>query len=249
MVQGISQPLSVEVGDSTWAINLIAQPIQITAGQSVNFTVEINGAVPPVSESASGRYSYQFSFGDNSQGTGFQASPRTSHQYLKPGVFRAYVTVGVGTFSTIGSGSEKSGVQITVLSDQAAGVIPNLIGKPEDEVRRMFDPKMEFSLGSVTSLITADYPAGTVIRQQPAPGTRAPNGTKIDIVVARTAADRSIETVTVPSVIRMPLTKAIQTLEAAGLVPGLPQWRTGRVSSQSPPANTKVLKGTVVRLN
>jgi serine/threonine-protein kinase len=89
---------------------------------------------------------------------------------------------------------------------------------------------------------------GTVFRQQPEAGTRAAEGSTVQIVVS---VGRGVATV--PDVVGRSQAEAVQALEAAGLrgrVERVPSERPpGTVVAQVPRAGTELERGSAVRLN
>lgn len=206
------------------------------------FLVETNSPVP---------LEYSFSFGDGSRQTPWQSNPQIVHTYPSEGRFQAtvYSRARDSQGNILGQGSEA--VLVVVSSPQ--GTIPNLIGKPEDEVRRLLGPKTQFDLGDIRYTETGSYPSDTVISQQPAPGTPAANGTKINIVVAVALTD-----VPVPDLRGRRLAEAQKIVNDAGLrlrvdpisplLPRDPKSAAAEefIKEQSPPPGAKVRKGAFV---
>jgi len=223
------------------SITLTANPVQTEEGQPVAFVARLTSR---------GSYKYRFAFGDGSI-TDWQTSSQTVHKYLRAGSYRAGVELGIGTDRV--TNTLAYAFVMVVVNPSGSGAIPNLIGKPESEVRAMFNPKMEFSLGTVTYTSSSSVTAGTVISQQPAAGTAAPNGTRINIVVAKESASSDEGLIVVPNVVGMDHAKAEVLLRVVGLA-ALQEVRKGNdrvknvVKSQSPAAGTKVQRGTPVTI-
>jgi len=184
-------------------------------------------------------------FGDGSSNH-LSTTPQLTHSYSNPGSYRAsVVTTGTGSDSAYSN-------SVIVRVTSGNGPIPNLIGKPESEVRAMFNPKMEFSLGTVT-YTSSSITAGTVISQQPPAGTAAPIGTQINIVVAKEPASNDEDLIVVPNVVGMDHAKAEALLQKVGLAvykKFVKPADKGKyvVTSQSPAADTKAKRGTKVTL-
>lgn len=206
------------------------------------FLVDTNSPVP---------LEFSFSFGDGSRQTPWQSNPRIVHTYPGEGTFQArvYYRARDSQGNILAQGSEP--VEVVVVPPQ--GTIPNLVGKTEDEVRRLLGPQVQFALGDITYTETGSFPSDTVIAQRPAPGTPAPNGTKINIVVAVAPLD-----VPVPDLRGRRLAEAQRMISAAGLRlrvdpisplnPRSPQGvaPSDVIKDQSPPPGTRVRRGAFV---
>lgn len=232
------------------SVYLSASPSTVPVGARVTFTARTNSRDPNIW--------YRFVFGDG-QSTNWQQGSQTQYTYLKAGSYTARAEARRAQMGSVPTTVSSQYIRIQVQGDQGLGVIPNLIGKSEAEVRGMFNPKMEFSLGAVTYKEDSNHSVETVIYQHPAPATRAANGTKIDIVIARAQPGNfgkhpdssGTQLVKVPNVIGMVFEEASRSLRAAGLTPIT---KLGKPSSQSPilkqyPAPGKsVQKGSTVDL-
>ncbi len=135
-----------------------------------------------------------------------------------------------------------SPVTISVSGSQVTRV-PNVVGVPTAvAVKRLRTNGLAASTVSVAS----SKPSGTVLGQNPAAGASVSKGSTISIRVSkgRTA---------VPNVVGQPLASARAALRGAGLVAAVfdvPNAQPkGTVVAQSPSANTKVARGSKVRLN
>lgn len=102
----------------------------------------------------------------------------------------------------------------------------------------------------------ASEPAGTVLRQEPNAGSKSEKGSLVRLVISGEpeAATDGPATVEVPKVTGMPLGRARDKIERAGLTVGSvreredPELSANRVLSQSPSAGSDVASGTAVDL-
>ncbi|MBI2940226.1 MAG: PASTA domain-containing protein [Chloroflexi bacterium] len=139
------------------------------------------------------------------------------------------------------------GMSIRLVVARALRVeVPPVVGLAEPEARDRA-VGVGLDLKRVGEEETPASPAGTVLRQEPAPRTRVEPGTTIQVVVAR------VPTVAIPNVVGRPLDDARQQLEAAKLVAAVsPELtaaaRPGTILRQSPEAGQRVPTGTKVDL-
>ena len=183
------------------------------------------------------RTRYRFDFGDGSS-TGWQPSNQATHTYSTTGSYRAHVIIQTTTISGLLNAPDTVRAAVSVLSP-----VPNLVGRSETEARRMLTGFRELSLGEVSYREVSTAPAGTVISQTPRAGEPAPNGIRIDIVVAKAAEDQ----VEVPNLLQLNQLPARDTLEKLGLrwvINGAGDY----VKAQNPAPGMKVKRGTYVTL-
>jgi serine/threonine-protein kinase len=152
---------------------------------------------------------------------------------------------GVVFAQTPGSGTRVAR-RATVVVDVATRVrveVPNVTGVSSRQAVRRLKAR---GLGAMVTQVRSLAPAGSVVRQRPVAGTRAPKGSRVALAVSRGA-------VSVPSVVGATQSTAQTQLRAAGLVSDSFQVRSaepkGRVTAQRPAAGSRVPKGTRVRLN
>jgi serine/threonine-protein kinase len=109
--------------------------------------------------------------------------------------------------------------------------------------------KASFMYNDGNFVFSDQYPSGTVVDQDPAPGAQADAGTVIQLYISRGPEDKKV---TVPDLAGKTEAEAIQMLQGAGLVVG--QRRTeysntvakDRVISQSVATGTEVLQASAV---
>lgn len=105
-----------------------------------------------------------------------------------------------------------------------------------------------FILGKVSEEPSESAASGTIVKQEPGPGTRAAKGAKVDIVVA------VVVRVAVPEVVRQEYAAAEAVLARAGLRVGRKSTKasaelaTGVVMNQNPTAGSSVARNTPVDL-
>ena len=147
----------------------------------------------------------------------------------------------------------KTGSTITVNISKGLGEgsVPNLSGKMKDDLKDYLKAA-GFELGKVTTE-ASDKPEGTVISQNPAPGSKLEKGSTIDVVVS----DGSLALVAVPNVVGQNESAATSTIANAGLRYNVikraaesseASYNVGQVMSQDIAGNTMVKKGTTVTL-
>jgi serine/threonine-protein kinase len=141
--------------------------------------------------------------------------------------------------------ARRSSVTLLVSSGTAAVAVPNVKGQPRASAEQQLR-----AAGLKPSVTTtpAGAPAGTVIRQSPAAGTKIGKGGTVALTVSAGKAK-----VAVPDVTGQPQADAQSTLRAAGLVAVAAQVDStqpkGTVVKQLPAAGTRVAKGSKVQLD
>ena len=152
---------------------------------------------------------------------------------------------GVVFAQTPGSGTRvpRRATVVVDVSTRVKVKVPNVTGvSSRQAVRRL----KAGGFGAMVTPVRSLAPAGSVVRQRPVAGTRAPKGSRVALAVSRGA-------VSVPSVVGATQSTAQTQLRAAGLVSDSFQVRSaepkGRVTAQRPAAGSRVPKGTRVRLN
>jgi eukaryotic-like serine/threonine-protein kinase len=126
--------------------------------------------------------------------------------------------------------------------------VPQLVGATLEQALARLEAE-RLRPGRILEVETESSPAGTVLAQQPGPGTLLPTGGTVDVTVAR-----SPQLTTVPNVAGLSEADALQRLRSAGLVPGarvrapsdtLP---SGTVIGTQPGPGTRVAVDTVVEV-
>lgn len=141
-----------------------------------------------------------------------------------------------------------STIHLTVSSGPPAATVPNVVGMA---VQRAQAAIADVGLKSkVTDTPSRTVPEGSVIAQNPGPGTAMQPGSQVDLTVS--AGNK----IAVPSVVGMPEAQAQDTIRAAGLATTFanqsghsPTVQIGQVESQDPQPGTLVSPGTVVYIN
>jgi beta-lactam-binding protein with PASTA domain len=149
------------------------------------------------------------------------------------------------------SGSQtptSSGATPTPLS---APTLPDLEGMTLPAARREL---RGLGAGIRVTPATSEKPAGTVLSQEPVPGTEVERGDVVAVVVARGATPtQQAGGVDVPSVVGLGASDAVVVIRDAGLVPKVHLVTSaeapGRVLRQSPGDTTQVPKGSTIRLD
>ncbi len=138
-------------------------------------------------------------------------------------------------------------VTLDVSSGPAQGVVPDVVGKTEDEARSTLEG-VGFRVGVEPKEDPGAKP-GTVLAQNPAKGASVVRGSAVTITVAAEPSD-----VEVPNVVGATQNKATETLSGAGLkvvveeAPADSPDADGVVQSQSPDADAKVDRGSTVTI-
>ena len=126
--------------------------------------------------------------------------------------------------------------------------MPDLSGKLESDLESYLEAA-GFKLGSVSEK-ASDEPEGTVIGQDPKPGTEAEKGTAINVTVSDGSKAKAI----MPFVTGMPLNDASNAIYNAGLSVGnisydySNTYASGEVMWQQYEGNAQKEKGTSVKL-
>ncbi len=106
-------------------------------------------------------------------------------------------------------------IVVNVSKGKKDGVIPNLLGKTEEEAEKDLK-ELGFDLGTVIR-VTSTEEEGTVVKQSVDPGTKADAGTTVDIEVSD---GQGVEQVTVPPLIGRTPDEAKTLLKSLGLKAG-----------------------------
>ncbi|MDO4745221.1 MAG: Stk1 family PASTA domain-containing Ser/Thr kinase [Bacillota bacterium] len=147
--------------------------------------------------------------------------------------------------TTIKTGST---IKVNISIGLGEGSVPDLTGKMENELSSYLDAA-GFKLGSVSER-ASDEPEGTVIDQDPKPGTEAEKGTEINVVVS----DGSKAKASMPFVTGMTLNEASSAILNAGLTVGTVSYdysntyANGEVMWQQYEGNAQKERGTSVKL-
>jgi eukaryotic-like serine/threonine-protein kinase len=141
---------------------------------------------------------------------------------------------------------EDSEVTLFVAAGAPEVAVPNVVGQQSEDARRVLETA---GFVVVEQPEESDQPAGEVLRQNPAGGTAANEGTEVTIVVA--AGPEEVE---VPDVSDRTESEAANILGRAGF-----ETRTvrqpsssveaGKVIGTDPPAGTKAPRGSTVTIN
>ena len=136
-------------------------------------------------------------------------------------------------------------IALFILLQPHQAVVPNL-----ETAGSMFDAEQKLIAAGLNpfprvSYVTNSKFAGRIVRQAPAPGTKANHGATVIIQVARGTG-----LVNVPSIVGLTPLEADTKLRASGLRLGAvspqPPTRDGKIASQRPAANARVRSGTLV---
>jgi beta-lactam-binding protein with PASTA domain/serine/threonine protein kinase len=137
-----------------------------------------------------------------------------------------------------------STVTLTLSDGPAPLTIFSVVGATQQQAEKdLNNAGLKMAVG--TPAFSATVPAGSVISQDPAPGTPGRRASTVTVVISQ-----GPEMVVVPALVPMQFADAKALLESLGLVvdrkdaPG----KTGFVMVQSVPAGTSVPKGTTVKL-
>src|SRR5689334_2496790 len=135
-------------------------------------------------------------------------------------------------------------VTLYVSSGAAPVSVPNVQGKQENDAASTLQND-GFTV-AVQQDATSTQPAGTVVNQNPAPGTQVPPGSKVTIFVSGAAS--------VPNVVGLSQASAEASLQSSGFkvtvetVPGPDGTAPGTVWKQTPLANTTGAQGSPVTI-
>ncbi|WP_010292816.1 Stk1 family PASTA domain-containing Ser/Thr kinase [Clostridium senegalense] len=144
---------------------------------------------------------------------------------------------------------KKSEVKVIVSSGPEEVTVPDLGNLSLQEAQNQIT-NMGFKVGKVTEENNETYSEGTVIRQNPQPGTTAKKGESIDVVVSKGSAVKYSQT---PDLINMTVDEASNVLSAANLKLGATtevsttdKSRDGKIFYQSVSSGSKVNEQTAV---
>ncbi|NEU03290.1 MULTISPECIES: Stk1 family PASTA domain-containing Ser/Thr kinase [Clostridium] len=144
---------------------------------------------------------------------------------------------------------KKSEVKVIVSSGPEEVTVPDLGNLTLQEAQNQI-ANMGFKVGKVIEENNETYSEGTVIRQDPQPGTAAKKGDTIDVVVSKGSAVKYSQT---PDLINMTVDEASNVLSAANLKLGATtevsttdKSRDGKIFYQSVSSGSKVNEQTAV---
>lgn len=143
---------------------------------------------------------------------------------------------------------EGSTIRVNVSKGLGDGAVPDLTGKMDNEAASLLQAS-GFKLGSTTET-ASEEPKGTIVDQDPKPGTEAAKGKKVNIVVS----DGSKAKASVPYLVGKSLSDAQAALSNAGLSMGSVSYdysttyAEGEVMWQQYDANAQLDKGSSVRV-
>lgn len=136
-------------------------------------------------------------------------------------------------------------VTITVSTGPPRETVPDVVGQPVDEA---VEDLRAIGLGSERTEAFAEQEAGTVVKQDPAGGSKLREGGVVQLTISK-----GPEPISVPDVVGTTSSEATRTLRDAGfdvnLVPVPSDEAPGTVVAQRPAAGADAPKGTSVRLN
>ena len=147
--------------------------------------------------------------------------------------------------TTIKTGST---IKVNISIGLGDGDVPDLTGKMENELDAYLEA-VGFKVGNVTTR-PSEEPEGTVIDQDPKPGTEAEKGTAINVVVSDGSKSKAI----MPFVTGMTLSEASSAILNAGLTVGSVTYdysntyASGEVMWQQYEGNAQKERGTSVKL-
>lgn len=138
-------------------------------------------------------------------------------------------------------------VRLVVGEGPGAAAIPDVLGKTRSEAEGILQAA-GFKVGSVVEQTDPEADQGTVLAQDPKPGSQVTRGTAVNLVISA-----GPEKVTVPDVIGTLRSQAVRLIRAAGLEVGATSQEpsdeeAGVVIRQVPAAGTSVTKGSAVDL-
>jgi len=125
--------------------------------------------------------------------------------------------------------------------------VPNVVGLSETDARAAITTVDNLQVGTLTQDYHNTVPAGRVISQNPAAGTKVPTGSAVDLLISR---GRPV----VPDVVGMTHGDAQTLIKSFTLVVGVLDFEyddtvpEGLIISQNPPAGAQVNVGTAVDL-
>ena len=156
----------------------------------------------------------------------------------------------------------KKGTTVTVnlSKGDSNGEVPNLVGQTYDSSTRDIIDAAGFNLGDVTYAYSDSYDKGEIMSQTPSAGSKAEEGSDIDLVVSKGSKsdnnnnqNEDEDTAEVPSVTGLSVSAARAKLAAAGFSVSVDYEESnvtasGQVISQSVSAGSKAKKGSTVTI-
>lgn len=146
---------------------------------------------------------------------------------------------------------EGTTIRVDISAGQEASSVPTLFMMKESEAKDEI-VKDGFTVGNIDRRNDPTVPKGCVIDQSPEGGSSLEKGKPIDFSISTGPSES--DTVSVPSVVNSSEGDASSALKAAGFNVAVSTKATddstkdGTVSSQNPPAGTKVAKGSTITI-
>jgi eukaryotic-like serine/threonine-protein kinase len=107
-------------------------------------------------------------------------------------------------------------IYLTISGGEIASIVPNIKGRTQRDARFALEHE-GLKLGAIEYQVSDNYPAGTIMEQQPAPGARIKREMYVSVTVSQGA---STQTIAVPDVTGKMLTEAGNILLRIGLKAG-----------------------------
>ncbi|AXK33468.1 Stk1 family PASTA domain-containing Ser/Thr kinase [Streptomyces armeniacus] len=146
-----------------------------------------------------------------------------------------------------GGDKARKGSKVTLtVATQSETSVPPVVGKDFEEAKKQLEG-LGFTVAKVEQE-DPDTPANQVLKQDPAPPAKAPDGGQVTLTIAKAPADQPAS---VPDVSNQLVKDARKTLEGAGFtvqVQGAPDENNATVITTNPPANTQAKKGDTVTI-
>jgi serine/threonine-protein kinase len=129
--------------------------------------------------------------------------------------------------------------------------VPDLTGMTQQGATSALD-QAGLAVGTVMTKQTDAGPEGTVVAQDPAPGSKVSEGSKVALTVSGGASPSPPAPVAVPNVLGLTQAEALSALQQVGFAAVVTQASSlspaGEVTSQSPSAGVMAQAGSVVEL-
>ena len=158
------------------------------------------------------------------------------------------VRINVSTGARAGGGTTTAGTT-TSATAQAVGVrVPNVVGLQQAPAQRRLHAA---GLGARIKYVASQKPAGQVVTETPAAGTRVRKGSTVHLTVSNGPNPTTVE---VPNVVGQDQQTATSTLQGAGfqvqtiMVPPPDPSQTGKVVDEEPTAGSRAPKGSTVTI-
>lgn len=143
-------------------------------------------------------------------------------------------------------------IELTINKKEGEVEVPNVVGKKAHDAYKDFDNlSLDIGKNSEVYEYSDDYPAGTIVRQEPSGGEMVSKGTKVIFYVSK---GEETKKVIVPDLVGLKLKDAKRSIKNSGLELGIinkspsDKYEEGTISTQTILAGKEVIEGSKISI-